>query len=145
KFEDDFIVWAKGKPEFENIFSDWAKAYDAWRPYSKHRVYINEGIFGSPLLAYAASLQQVENALVRQGLSSADIKKAVESANESRNEFLKGENKTSDQNIVATVLQMYYNAVDKSQHPIGFFEALRNNYGDLKDPATFKKYAAEVF
>jgi len=145
KFEDEYMNWAMGKPEYEHIFSDWAKAYDAWRPYSKHRVYINEGIFGSPLLAYAASLQQVENALVRQGLSSADIKKAVESANESRNEFLKGENKTSDQNIVATVLQMYYNAVDKSQHPIGFFEALRNNYGDLKDPATFKKYAAEVF
>ncbi len=145
KFENDFMNWAKGKPEYENLFSEWAKAYDAWKPYSKHRVYINEGIFGSPLLAFAASLQQVENALVRQGLSSADIKKAVESADNSRNEFLKGENKPSDQNIVATVLQMYYNAVDKSQHPIGFFEAIRNNYGDLKDPATFKKYAAEVF
>jgi len=45
--EDDFQKWAKGKPEFENIFSDWEKAYNAWRPYSKHRVYINEGIFGS--------------------------------------------------------------------------------------------------
>jgi len=145
RFENDFMNWAKGKPEYENLFSEWAKAYDAWKPYSKHRVYINEGIFGSPLLAFAASLQQVENALVRQGLSSADIKKAVESADNSRNEFLKGENKPSDQNIVATVLQMYYNAVDKSQHPIGFFEAIRNNYGDLKDPATFKKYAAEVF
>src|SRR6185436_18565993 len=55
KFENDFMNWTKGKPEYENIFSDWAKAYDAWRPYSKHRVYINEGIFGSPLLAYAAS------------------------------------------------------------------------------------------
>ena len=145
KFEDEFMNWAKGKAEYENIFSEWGKAYDAWRPYSKHRVYINEGIFGSPLIAYAASLQQVENALVRQGISSADIKKAVESASESRKEFLKGENKPSDQNILATVLQMYYNAVDKSQHPIGFFEAMRNNYGDLKDPATFKKYAAEVF
>ena len=145
KFEDDFLNWAKGKQAFENIFAEWAKAYDAWRPYSKHRVYINEGILGSPLMAFAASLQQVENVLVRQGFSSADIKKAVESANHSRDEFLKSENKTSDQNILATVLQMYYNAVDKSQHPIGFFEALRNNYGDLKDAATFKKYATDVF
>ena len=145
KFEDDFLNWAKGKQDFENIFTEWAKAYDAWRPYSKHRVYINEGILGSPLMAFAASLQQVENVLVRQGFSSADIKKAVESANHSRDEFLKSENKTSDQNILATVLQMYYNAVDKSQHPIGFFEALRNNYGDLKDAATFKKYATDVF
>jgi hypothetical protein len=145
KFEDEFLNWAKGKSEFENIFTEWGKAYDAWRPYSKHRVYINEGILGSPLLAFASTLQQVDNALVRQGMSSTDIKKAVESANEHRNEFLKAENKTSDQNILATVLKMYYDAVDKSQHPIGFFEAIRNNYGDLKDPATFKKYAADVF
>jgi len=145
KFEDDFIVWAKGKPEFENIFNEWPKAYDAWRPYSKHRVYINEGIFGSPLLAFAASLQQVENALVRQGMASADIRKALQAADESRKEFIKGENKPSDKNILAAVLQMYYNNVDKSQHPIGFFESIRNNFGDLKDVNTFKKYAADVF
>ena len=36
-------------------------------PYTKHRVYMNEGIMGSPLIAFAASLQQVENALVKQG------------------------------------------------------------------------------
>ena len=145
KFEDDFMNWAKGKPEYENIFNDWPKAYDAWRPYSKHRVYIIEGIFGSPLLAFASTLQQVEIAMVRQGNSSADIRKAVEAANEARAEFIKNENKPSDQNILATVLQMYYNEVDKSQQPIGFFESIRNNYGDLKDEATYRKYAADVF
>jgi hypothetical protein len=145
KFEDDFMVWAKGKPEYENIFNEWPKAYDAWKPYSKHRVYINEGIFGSPLLAFASTLQQVENALVRQGMSSADIRKALQSADESRKEFIKNENKASDQNILAAVLQMYYNNVDRSQHPIGFYEAVRNNFGDIKDPNTFKKYAADVF
>ena len=145
KFEDDFMVWAKGKPEYENIFNEWPKAYDAWKPYSKHRVYINEGIFGSPLLAFASTLQQVENALVRQGMSSADIRKALQSADESRKEFIKNENKASDQNILAAVLQMYYNNVDRSQHPIGFYEAVRNNFGDIKEPNTFKKYAADVF
>src|SRR4029453_18493130 len=29
--------------------------------------------------------------------------------------------------------------------PIGFFESIRNNYGDLKDAATFKKYASDLF
>ena len=83
--------WAKGKPEYENIFTDLAKAYDAWRPYSKHQVYINEGIFGSPLLAFAASLQQVENAIVKSG-KSEDIRKAVEAANEARARIHKIEN-----------------------------------------------------
>jgi Peptidase S46 len=142
--EATFMKWAQGKPEFENLFTDWAKVYDAWRPYSKQQVYINEGIMGSPLMALAASLQQVENAIVKQG-SSADIKKAVEAANESRTKFLKTQNKVSDQNILGTALWMFYNDIDKSQHPIGFFETIKGGFGDLNDEATFKKYATHVF
>ncbi|WP_315819491.1 S46 family peptidase [Paraflavitalea speifideaquila] len=48
--EAKFQQWANGKTEFQNLFSDWSTAYDAWRPYSKHQVYLNEGIFGSPCL-----------------------------------------------------------------------------------------------
>ena len=142
--EAKFQQWAKGKPEFENIFSDWGKAYDAWRPYSKQQLYINEGILGSPLMAYAATLQQVENAIVKKG-SSADIAKAVDAAKEARAEFLKSENKVSDQKILGTALQMFYNDIDKNQQPIGFFENLKGSYGSLDDDATFKKYAASVF
>jgi len=142
--EAKFQTWANGKPDYENIFKDWATAYDQWRPYSKHRMYINEGIFGSPLLAFAASLQQVENAMVKKGGSDA-IKKALEAAKEARAEMIKGENRASDQNIVAAVLQMYYNDIDKSQHPIGFYDNIKANYGDLSDEATYKKYAANIF
>lgn len=142
--EDAYVSWAKGKPEFESVFTDWPKAYEAWRPYSKHRVFINEGILGSPLLAFASTLMQVENAIVKQG-GSAAIQRAVNAANESRNEFIKSHDIPSDRNILAAVLEMYYNEVDKSQQPINFFEGIRGSYGDLKDPNTFKKYAASVF
>lgn len=142
--EAKFQSWANGKAEFENIFKDWGAAYDAWRPYSKHRMYMNEGILGSPLLAFAASLLQLEDAIVKKGSSEA-IKKALDGAKEARAEFLKSENKTSDQNIVAAVLQMYYKDVDKAQHPIGFYDGVKANYGDLNDEATYKKYAASIF
>jgi hypothetical protein len=142
--EAKFQTWANGKPEYENIFKEWAAAYEAWRPFSKHRMYINEGIFGSPLLGFAASLQQVENAIVKKG-GTTDIKKALEAAKEARAEMLKNENKVSDQNIVAAVLRMYYNDIDKGQHPIGFYESIKSNYGDLNDENTYKKYAASVF
>lgn len=143
--EQAFTQWAKGKPEFENVFTDWGKAYDAWRPYAKHRMYINEGIFGSPLAAFAASLIQLENALVKTGVSAADTRKALEEANLRRRAFLQAENKNSDQRILATTAMMFYNDIDKSQHPIGFFENIKGTFGDLKDEATFKKWAAEVF
>ena len=142
--EEKFMSWAQGKPGYENIFTDLAKAYDAWRPYSKHQVYINEGIFGSPLMAFASTLQQVENALVKSG-KSTDIKKAVDAADQAREHFIKSENTASDQKILGTVLMMFYNDIDKSQQPVGFYESLKGSYGDLKDPATYNKYAAMVF
>lgn len=145
KAEEIFIKWAKDKPQYANIFDEWAKAYEAWRPFSKHRVYINEGIFGSPLMAFAASLQQIEVALVQQGKSATDIKKAIEEADKSRTEFLKEENKISDQNIVADVTRMFYENIDKQQHPVDFYRSQVEAWGKLDDEQTYKKYAAHVF
>jgi hypothetical protein len=143
--ESKFQQWANGKADYQNILNDWEKAYTAWRPFSKHRMYINEGILGSPLLAYAASLLQVEAAMLKQGGNSADIRKAIEAADKARTVFLKSENKASDQNIAASALMMFYTDIDKTQHPISFYESLKGSFGDLKDEATYKKYAAEIF
>jgi hypothetical protein len=107
-------------------------------------MYINEGIFGSPLLAFAASLQQVENAIVKSG-KSEEIKKAVEAADEARTEFIKSEYAPSDQKILAAVLYGFYNDIDKSQHPIGFYEGIKGTFGELNDTATFAEYAENVF
>lgn len=139
--EKKFIEWAKDKPEYKDIFSDWEKVYAAWRPYAIHRQYINEGVMASPLISYAASLIMVENALVRSG----DVKKAVAAADEYRKEVLKNENIESDRNIVAAITRLFYENVPKDQHPIGFFGNLKNKYGPLDDHATYKKYAADLF
>ena len=94
---------------------------------------------GSPLLAFASSLQQVETAMTRPGASTADIKKAVEAANTARKTFIKSHNARSDQNIVAAVLQMYYNEVPKDQQPQGLYTAIRNEYGALDKESTYQK------
>lgn len=143
--EEKFIAWAKGKPEYENIFSDWGKAYTAWKPYAKHRQYINEGVFGSPLISFASSLLQVESALVKPGTTQADLKKALDAADQQRKNFLEGENRASDQNILAAITRLFYDDIVKDQHPVGFYSTIKNNYGALDDNATYRKYAAYVF
>ncbi len=144
-YEVKFTAWAKGKAEYENIFSDYAKNYAGWTPYSKQRQYIIEGINGSPLIAYAASLKSLEDKLLKTNTPSAEIKKAVEAAGNSRKVFLEGEDLPSDEKILAAVAMAYYNDVDKNQHPVGFYEGLKANYGSLKDEATFKAWAKKVF
>lgn len=143
--EAKFQQWAKGKPAYENLFTDWKKAYDQWRPYAKHRMYLNEGILGSPLLQFAASLMTLENELVKKGVDNADTKRALQNADERRKGFLEHEDRPSDQRIVAGVMKMFYANIDKNQHPIQFFETMRGSYGDLKDDATYAKYAANMF
>jgi hypothetical protein len=141
--EAAFEQWADGKSDYENIFKDWAKAYDDWRPYSRHRVYIAEGILSSPLIMLAGSLQAVEYALVKPG--GGDLKKTLQAADDARKAFLKQENKLSDQRILAAITQSYYADIDKSQHPIGFYDMIKSAYGPLTEDATYQKYAATVF
>ena len=144
-YEAAFLKWAKGKPEYENIMTDYAKNYEAWTPYSKQRTYLSEGILGSPLAAFASSLVALEANMVKTGSSSADIKKYVDAASAARKTFLEAEDRISDEKILAVTAQRFYNDVNKSQHPIGFYEGLKATYGDLNEDATFKKWAKDVF
>ena len=144
-YEKKFAAWAKGKPEYENIITDYEKNYTAWTPYSKHRQYLREGILGSPLAAFASSLMGLEAAIVKTGATGADIKKAADAADAQRKAFLESEDKPSDVKILAAVAFAFYNDVDKSQHPIGFYEKLKAAYGDPREEASYKKWAEAVF
>ncbi len=145
QYENTFTAWAKGKPEYENIMTEYAKNYATWTPYSKMRQYINEGVVGSPLAGTASSLISLEDKLLKPNTPAADLKKAVEAATANRKAFLEKEDLVSDERILAATCMMYYNDIDKNQHPIGFYESMKTTYGDLKEEATFKKWAHDVF
>jgi hypothetical protein len=145
QYEIDFLKWAKGKSGYENLLEEYAKNYSAWTPYSKMRTYLSEGILGSPLAAFAASLVALEASMVKPGVSSADIKKAVDAATASRKIFLASADLISDEQIMAATAKMFYNDINKNQHPTGFYEGLKAAYGDLKEAATFVDWARNVF
>ena len=143
-FEKNFQKWANGKPEFQNIFADYQKNYDAWTPYSNQRQYLREGILGSPLTSFASSLMGLEKVLSTPGESAEKIKKAIEGADKARERFLSGEDAVSDEKILASAAMMYYNDVDKAQHPAGVFENIVR-FGQIKEMNTFNKWAKDVF
>jgi len=145
KDEEKFNQWAKGKPAYEHLFADWGKAYDAWRPYTKHQMFMREGILGSPLIAFASSLLQLEAVLTRPGTPAADVLKAADAVNQGRKAFLEHENKVSDQKILGAVTKMYFQQIDKQQQPATFFPTLTQQYGSLEDDETYRRYAADVF
>ena len=145
KEEKDFENWAKGKSEYDNLFNNIKTTYDAWRPYAKARVYLNEGILGSPLIAFASSLKNCDKELCTAGSKPEDIAKLLKQAKAANARFVKGENITSDRNILAVVLRMFYTDIDASQRPQAFYDNLQKAFGDLNSDETYKKFAAHVF
>ncbi|MFL9481483.1 S46 family peptidase [Chitinophagaceae bacterium LWZ2-11] len=144
KDEQSFTAWAKGKADYENIFSDYERNYNEWLPNAKQRQYLNEGILGSPLMAYCSSLISLQTQLMRRDYNPDEIKKAVTAADAARKTFLENENKKSDQNILASAIMMFYSDVDKTQQPQGFYESLFKNYSNI-DENPYKMFAADVF
>jgi len=143
KAEEQFITWAKGKPDYENIFTDYNKNYADWTPYAKHSVYLREGILGSPLMAYVAQWSAMEKLLKKQG-PKADMDKAMKQLEEARKDFLKNENKASDKNILASVVMLFYTDIAKEQLPKGFYEDLFKTYSNI-DENPYKSFANDVF
>jgi hypothetical protein len=141
--EAAFAAWAKGKPEYENIFTEYNEIYDAWRPYAKQRVYLNEGILGSPLIAFAANLQKLDVVLAKG--DSKEITKTTDALKKAWSAFYDGENVASDKNILSFVTQAFYNDVDQAQHPKGFYPWLNGKFGDIKNKQPFDLFADHVF
>ncbi len=144
-YEKQFTLWAKGKPLYENLMANYEKNYAAWTPYSKMRQYLNEGVLGSPLAAFAAQLVSLEDKLMKANTTAADLKKTIDAFTTARKNYLASADLLSDEKIMAAVAMMYYNDIDKNQHPVGFYESLKANFGSLKDEATFKAWAKNVF
>ncbi len=143
--EQKFILWAKGKGQYENIFDHYEKNYNAWQPYAKHRQYMNEGVLGSPLIAFASSLQGLEKGLTKKNATADELANAVAIAAKGRQAFIDNEDKASDQNILSAVTQMFYKNIDATQQPTAYFDWIKNQFGDLNQHSTYDKFAAYIF
>ncbi|HEY8919462.1 MAG TPA: S46 family peptidase [Chitinophaga sp.] len=142
--EAAFQEWAKDKPQYQHLFSDYANAYKEWAPYTKHRIYINEGILGSRLTAFAASLQSVERLLTQPDIQPEMLQKSLQAADKARSAFLEDEDKRSDQQIMAAVCHKFYTDIPQAQHPVGLYDAIKAKFGSLDDDNTYRMWAAAV-
>ena len=135
----------KSKPEYQNVLSDYEKNYAAWTPYAKERVYVIEGIFGSQLAALDTSLHVAGESFDRTGQTQSDLKERIRCGKQTKKIFLANEDLPSDKKIMAATAMMFYNDIDKSQQPVGFYQDIKEKFGSLDDEATYKAWANSVF
>lgn len=61
--EKQFIDWAKqnNKTEYINLMEEFQKCYEKWTPFTKAKIYFQEGILGSQLFSYTYRLLSLLN------------------------------------------------------------------------------------
>ena len=145
KEEKAFEMWATGKHEYDNLFANISATYNDWRPYAKGRVYLIEGIFGSPLISFASQAKALDDAMMKKDANPEDIAKAAKAFAGAQKRFIKSENIASDKNILGFVTRMFYYDIDAAQRPQSFYADMQSGFGDLSNDETYKKHAANVF
>ncbi|MES2773578.1 MAG: S46 family peptidase [Bacteroidota bacterium] len=143
--EDAFAAWAKGKPEYANLWTDYERAYAAWRPYAKHKEYYEQGITGPLLVKFAQKLLVLNDMLTRVKTSEKVIKQKALELDKDRTQLLKDINKASEIKIMAEVTKAYQQDIENDQQPVSFFTALKYKWGSLKDDETYQNMAGAIF
>jgi Peptidase S46 len=142
--EAQFVAWAKGKPEYENIFDEWQKAYTAYEPYAAHNSYLTEGIISAGIAQMALPLSSLDVILADKEKNKARIETIAKRMKEAGAEFYKTYNLPSDQKIVAQTLSAFYNDISKDQHPEIIAEIL-TKFSAGTPEESFKKFAQEMY
>jgi len=143
--EDAFALWAKKKPEYASIWSDYEKAYAAWRPYAKHKEYLEQGIYGPLLVKFAQKLFPLNEMLTRGKTADSTLKRKIKELDAEHTKLMKDLNKASEMKMMAAITKAYYMDVDKDQQPVAFFNQLKNKWGGLKEDETYERMAGDIF
>ncbi|HXL56460.1 MAG TPA: S46 family peptidase, partial [Chitinophagaceae bacterium] len=106
--------------------------------------YIVEGIVGCRLIQATVGWQNLEPLLKKNDTTSADFTKALDAADKTRKAYHLNYNLKADENILAAVIMMFYNDIDRNQHPKDFYETLLKQYSNIEENP-FKAFAADVF
>ncbi|MGQ0829077.1 MAG: S46 family peptidase [Bacteroidota bacterium] len=142
--EQNFAEWAKNKPEYASILPNLEKAYADYSPYALHATYMNEGIWGSAIIANASNYFTLEKLLAAEKKDPEAIKKAVEQVKASDDEFYKSFNVVSEEKILAALMEMFYKNVPANQHS-AYMAVIIKKYKGKTDKETFEKFAKAVF
>jgi len=151
KQEDAMANWIKtnNKTEYASLFANYDRAYAAWKPYEKMRQYYEQGLMGTPTrddgpisMRLAQKLDAVDRMLVKTG---GDVKGALTKIDADRTQMLKGFNKAAEQQMLWQIVKAWHTDLPTEQHPVLFYNLIKQNFGALKDEATWRTWSANAF
>lgn len=142
--EKKFSDWANAdavrKAKYGTVVNDLRSAYADMRKVVLTRTYLGEVVFqGAEILPLAYGYQALDKVLQNKESKPEEIKAAADPLKDKLDDYFKNYNLATDQKLLGSLLQIYYNDIPKEQQaPI--FREIESKY-----KGNFDKYAEEVF
>jgi hypothetical protein len=142
--ETEFSSWVEGDRERKTLYGEALglieQAIDNRRAYDNAIQYINEAILRScEIVTFANRSNNFMGILADKNSDHETIRMGVENLRSSAEGFYKDYNPPTDQKVVAALLNLFYNDIDKMYHPDYLTEIHKKYKGD------FEKFSADLF
>jgi len=147
--EAEFSNWVNQDPvrkaKYGEVLNDLKKAYDGMSQYVYARYYFLEGIYRGPeILKFAAGFAGLEKTLEKKDVKPERIQSQVKQLKGRLADYFKDYNAAIDRNLLASMMQMYFENVPKDQQPAYLQEVAKkykHNFGAYAD----KVFAKSIF
>ena len=142
--EEAFTNWVNGNPSAKAKYGEALNmiksAYEKIEEYSMFNIYFREAVYRGPeILGYANSFKNLSKLLADKEATPADIEKELSKLRDKVPGHFKDYNQPIDQNLLASMMAMYYKNVPIDQQPVYLIEMNKKYKGD------FNAYAEDVF
>ena len=140
--EAAFTQWvnanSSAKAKYGETMSMIESAYETLEQYIMARIYYSEAIYRGPeILGYAYSFNDLAKILADKKAAPAEIEKATSKLKERVAGHFKDNNQAIDKNLLASMMQMYYQNVPLDQQPVYLLEMNKKFKGDYNEYADF--------
>ena len=146
EIENDFTDWVNSGDEeryekYGNVLNMIKEAYDQNRKINIARTYLNEAVFQGAEIMYFSFM--MNRKLANIPTDEKEKRKLLKEVRKEAKEFYKNYNATIDEELFASMLEMYYYNVPKNQHPTVFKRIEQQLFGFKA--LDFDYYAKNVF
>jgi len=144
ELEKQFAGWVNAtdarKQKYGDVLNTFANVYGKYKEQNLYTVLYHTqlAMYGSQAFTAPGQAMGIETAL-KSGVKGEELTKQLEKYKEFGTEHFKEYNIDIERNVLAAVLELFYNGVPKAQHP----EVLETVYTKYK--GDFKAYAADLF
>ncbi len=144
--ELEFNKWnTNNKKGYDNLMNDYAAAFAEYKPYAKHRVYMNEGFYATPVATLGAAGHLLQKELNNPKAKAEDIKKLSDRVKALRENTMKSLVLEMEKEIFAKMTEAFYKDISKSQQPDIYQTHIFKMFGSDDWSKTFNNYATYVF